>query len=72
MKFETDMYFDINSYWEFLVLNREELNEEDFEKVEQPKKIKFTKQLVYSPEMWDNGTVIAPSTELSEYKRSQN
>ena len=72
MKFETDLYFDINAYWEFLVLNREDLTEEDFEKVEQPDKIKFTKQLVYSSEMWENGTVIAPSKELGEFKRSQN
>ncbi len=69
MKFDTELEFDISSYWELLIMNREEITNEVFAEIEQPEKIKFTKQLVYSADMWESGTVIAPTAELSEYKR---
>ena len=71
IKVELQLSFDMNNYWEVLVLDHEPLTEDQYEKVTQPKKMKFRKEYVYSPEMWSNMTVIAPTTELKKYKRKQ-
>lgn len=69
MKFETQMLFDIYSYWELLVLDRDDIDAQQFKKVEQPKNMKFRKEYAYSPEMWKNRTVLAPNEELQKFKR---
>lgn len=71
MKFETQMLFDIYSYWELLILRREEIDAQEFDKVEQPEHIKFRKEYAYSPEMWKNRTVLAPTVELQKFKRNE-
>lgn len=69
VKMKADMRFDINSYWEILVLEREEIEEAEFEQIKQPKYVKYRREYRYSPDMWENETVIAPSSELKKYKR---
>lgn len=71
MKFDVDFFFDISSSWELLVLNSHVIDAQDFARVEQPEKMKFRKEYAYSPEMWSNSTVIAPTSELEKYKRKE-
>lgn len=71
MKFKTQLFFDINSYRELLVLDREEIAAQEFESAKQPKQMKFRKEYAYSPEMWKNRTVLAPTAELQKFKRSE-
>lgn len=70
-KMTVDMDFDIDVYLEVLVLGREELAEEEFEKFRQPLVTRFRKEAVYDPDMWTNPSVIAPSAELKKYKRGE-
>lgn len=69
MKFKTQLFLDINSYREILVLDREEIEEKKFEKVKQPDEVKYRKEYAYTPEMWDNSTVLTPTSELQKFKR---
>ena len=69
MKFKTQLSFDISSYWELLVLDRKEIDAQQFEKVHEPGKMKFRKEYAYTPEMWNNRTVLAPTSELQKFKR---
>jgi hypothetical protein len=68
MKFQVNMSFDINSSWELLVMETEGIMQEAFDDIEEPKNVKFKKEYAFSPEMWES-TVIAPSGQLSEFKR---
>lgn len=70
-KIATELRFDIKSYWELLVLDREAIEQGQFEAAEQPLTMKYRKEYVYSPEMWDNATVIAPTSELKKYTRKE-
>lgn len=69
MKFKTQLFLDINSYREILVLDREEIDEQQFGKIKQPEQVEFRKEYAYTPEMWDNSTVLAPAAELQKFKR---
>lgn len=69
LKFEAELSFAIYSSWELLILNREPIDVAQFEKVNQPRVIKFKKEYAYTPEMWNNRTVIAPTSALKEFKR---
>lgn len=69
IKVEVKMAFEMKSNWELLVLNRQKITENDFEKAKEPTIIKFKKEYAYNPEKWKNRTVIAPTTELKKYKR---
>lgn len=69
MKMEAQLYFHTESNWELLVLEREEINAAQFEKVQEPSVVKFKKEYAYTPEMWENRTVLVPATELKKYKR---
>ncbi len=69
IKFKVQMSFEINSFWELLVLDREEIDSQQFESAKQPLTMKFRKEYAYTPEMWNNRTVIVPTSELKKYKR---
>ncbi|MGL1885416.1 MAG: DUF5686 and carboxypeptidase regulatory-like domain-containing protein [Reichenbachiella sp.] len=69
IKFDVNLSFEDKVYWEVLVKDRTGISEEQFEKIEQPLYVKFKKQYTYKEDMWSNNSVIAPSTELKEYKR---
>jgi hypothetical protein len=69
IKFELQLEFDMDSYRELLVLDREEINAQKFESAKQPLFMKFKKEYAYTPEMWTNRTVIVPTSELQKYKR---
>lgn len=69
IKMEAHLFFDIESFWEVLVLDRGEIDSPQFQKVQQPATMKFRKEYAYSPEMWSNRTVLSPNTELKKYKR---
>lgn len=69
IKMEFKLTFDIDSYWEMLVLEQEEINSQQFNRIEQPLFMKFKKEYAYTPEMWNDRTVIAPSSELKKFKR---
>jgi hypothetical protein len=69
IKLEAELFFNTTSYWELMVLEREEITSQQFEKVKEPEIMKFKKEYVYTPEMWENRTVIVPASELKKYKR---
>ncbi len=69
LKLQVDVAFDIQSSWEVLLLDREEIEAQQFDKIEQPSFMKFKKEYVYTPEMWGNHTVLAPTSELAKYRR---
>ncbi len=69
IKIELNLIFNINSSWELLVLDSKEITQQQFDKVNQPSVIKFRKEYAYTPEMWNNRTVLVPTAELMEYKR---
>lgn len=69
IKFDVDLFFNIQSKWELLVLEHETLNEEDFDKLEQAKFMNFKKELAHSPKDWENRTYIVPGEELIKYTR---
>jgi hypothetical protein len=69
IKLDLQMVFDIESNWELLVLDQEEIDAGMIESVRQPLIMKFRKEYAYSPEMWESRTVIAPSEELKKYTR---
>lgn len=68
-KLETELVFNTESLWELLVLEREDISPVQFEKIKEPAVMKFKKEYAYTPEMWENRTVIVPTTELKKYKR---
>jgi hypothetical protein len=68
-KIETELFVNSESIWELLVLEREEISPAQFEKIKEPTVMKFKKEYAYTPEMWENRTVIVPSSELKKYKR---
>jgi hypothetical protein len=69
IKMSVDLNFDMHLNLEILVLDREAIDSDQFEKVSQPKITKFRKEFAYSPEVWNNRTVIAPSADLQKFKR---
>ncbi|HVD98638.1 MAG TPA: carboxypeptidase-like regulatory domain-containing protein [Cytophagaceae bacterium] len=69
MKFDVELFFNTENQYELLVLDREEISTTEFEKVKEPAVMKFKKEFAYTPEMWDNRTVIVPTSELKKYKR---
>lgn len=69
IKFEVELEFDMNSSWELLVLNRDKIITSQYEAVEEPDVIKYKKEYAHTPEMWSNGTVIVPTSELKKYTR---
>ncbi|QQS52703.1 MAG: carboxypeptidase-like regulatory domain-containing protein [Bacteroidota bacterium] len=71
IKMELEIFFDINSSWELLVLNTEEIEPEKFEEVKQPLLMKFKIEYAYTPEMWNNRTVLVPTAELKKVKRKE-
>jgi len=70
IKLETELQFDMQTAWELLVIDRERIGTEVFEQAKQPFAMKFRKEYAYSPDMWTNSTVIAPTSELKKYKRT--
>ena len=68
-KIEVELFFYSESHWEFLVLDREEIALSQFEKVIEPVSMKFKKEYSYSPDIWENGTIIVPTNELKKYIR---
>ena len=71
VKLALDMSFDTNSSWELLVINDQLLEQQPFEDIEEPKFMKFKKEFIYDPKMWENPSVIVPNEERQKYKRSQ-
>jgi hypothetical protein len=69
IKFALDMQFETKNGWELLVIHRQNLTKEAFEGIEEPKKMAIKKELVYSPDMWEHGSVIVPNTELKNFRR---
>ncbi len=70
VEFSTDITFDMNSIYELLILDRTDL-EKPFEDIEEPGTIKFKREFAYSPEMWQNGTILVPTKELENFTRSR-
>lgn len=69
IKLEAKLTFDINDYWELLVLSRKQTDAGHFEAVQQPAVIKFKKEYAHTPDMWENRTVLAPASELKKFTR---
>jgi len=71
LKLELEIFFDINSSWELLMLESQEIEQPGFEAVKQPLLTKFKIEYAYTPEMWNNRTVLAPTAELKKIKRRE-
>lgn len=71
MKLSAELFFDINSSWELLIINHEPLNNGDFQAVKEPETMKFKKEYAYSADAWEHPTVIAPANELKAFKRTE-
>ena len=72
IKLAMELALDIYSNAEILVLDKDELNKENYDKINEPKYMKFKKEFAYTPEMWENRTVIVPDKELKIYQRKNN
>ena len=72
IKLGMELALDIYNNLEVLVLDKNELTKENYDKVNEPKYMKFKKEFVYTPEMWENRTVIVPDKELKIYQRKNN
>ncbi len=71
IKLSASLTFETHSDWELLILDRKPLKANDFNLVKQPPVVLFRKEYSNAPDLWDNRTVIAPSTELTEYTRTE-
>lgn len=71
IKMKLEIFFDINSTWELLVLESEEIDQKRFDEVQQPLLMKFKIEYAYTPEMWNNRTVLVPNAELKKVKRKE-
>ena len=72
IKLGMELALDIYDNSEILILDNEELTKENYDKVNEPKYMKFKKEFAYTPEMWENRTVIVPDKELKIYQRKNN
>ena len=70
MKFRAELFFNTDSEFELLIMNKETIPSESFEALKEPKFMKFKKEYSYSPEIWKDKTVLTPSTKLQNYKRN--
>ena len=69
IKFSIDMQFESKNSWELLVIDRQNLTKETFELIDEPEKITIKKEVIYSADMWDHGSVIVPNRELINFRR---
>ena len=69
MKLEAQLFFNVETHWEMLVLERAEISQQQYENIKEPTHMKFKKEYAYTPDMWKNRTVIVPDSELKKYKR---
>ncbi|MEQ8472030.1 MAG: carboxypeptidase-like regulatory domain-containing protein [Marinoscillum sp.] len=69
IKMDVSLKFDTEVFYEFLVLNREEVGADVISQITEPKSIEFRKEYSYSASMWNDRTVIAPTAELKKYQR---
>jgi|TARA_B110000881_G_scaffold210121_1_gene217142 hypothetical protein len=72
IKLEMELAVDIYDNSEILVLDKDELTKENYDKINEPKYMKFKKEFAYTSEMWENRTVIVPNKELKIYQRKNN
>lgn len=54
---------------ELLVVSQETISEDEFSNIDQTKTFTVNKVSEYTPEMWENTTIIEPSRALKEYKK---
>jgi hypothetical protein len=69
MKFSADIKLRINSRFEILVLDRETIDENTFQEIEEQKFVQFRKEYSNSPDIWKNRTVIVPGDALKDFER---
>jgi hypothetical protein len=69
LQLQVEVAFDVESSWELLLLDREEIEASQFDKATQPDWMKFKKVYGYTPDMWGNSTILVPTSELKKYKR---
>lgn len=62
------MTFDISSKWEFLIQDRQAIDNDIFSEITQPKYVKFKKQYAYTQDDWEKLTILVPTQELKKYK----
>lgn len=66
-----DVNFDVTLLQkkEMLVVSQETIDQTTFDNVVQPATYKLQKVHEYSPEMWENSSIIGPSKALRDYKK---
>lgn len=72
IKLEMELAVDIYDNSEILVLENDVITKENYDRINEPKYMKFKKEFAYTPEMWENRTVIVPNKELKIYQRKNN
>ncbi|XOV93812.1 MAG: carboxypeptidase-like regulatory domain-containing protein [Bacteroidota bacterium] len=71
LRMSIDLDFNMSLNLELLILDQEPVDTVEFKQLTQEKITRFRKEYVWTPEMWNNRTVIAPSAELREYTRKK-
>jgi hypothetical protein len=69
LKLDAELKIHTKKEVEILILDRQKSTNSEFEKIEEPEKMLYTKQLVYDPSLWNNQTTIAPTEGLKAFKR---
>jgi hypothetical protein len=69
IKLTAQLFFDIQSSTEILVLEREGIDSHQFENIKQPTFMKFRKEYTHTPRTWNDRSGIAPVGELKKFKR---
>ncbi len=71
MVLDIDAEFTVDSFWELLLLDRNPVTKEQYEQLDEPVYARYRKEWAYTPEMWNNRTVIAPTAELQKLTRKE-
>ncbi len=69
MKFDLQFKSQTTSKSEVLVINNEPIDSTQFNSIHEAPCTQFKKVFGYTPEMWENNSIIAPSEDLKAYKR---
>ena len=69
VKLKLDMDVTFVQKKELLVVSQENITKEDFDKAEQPDKLTINKVSEYSSDIWQNSSIIEPTTALKEYQQ---
>lgn len=71
IKIKTNLHMSSNETKELLVLEREKITPDEFEKIKEKDTVKVKREVTNSIDLWEGGTMIAPTKALKEYHRKK-